>query len=771
MYAIPSGQEALLVRLLDPAPLRRAGWRLLGTRIHEWRVAAAYGHRSGRVLRITLAHPSASSPGVRRTEKFALALRPPDHDADAVLLVECVRASLAEGEPEFEWRDLRDPEASSSAERADGSSGRTLRALAPAIRRFLGARQTGDHGEVTAALRGLVEGASHAECGGTAAQMCAVALTSAHLHASALAALEAGLVDSSGPVVKSVLERSVRLAEQLGWNEEALAALRRLVALAPGDSEVLAMAARFYLDRNDAEAAVPHAEAAADLDGAHHCLAGRALAEAGRPEEAVRRAARAITAEASSGELLRAADVFLRAGDLESEQRCLEAALERDPTRHALLRLAERSLWRGDYAGANDRAERALADVAGDATALRCRGMARLMSGDVPSARADLDRAYALDPDCVEILIARAQLLAAEGQHDAALTILSQVQARTGANLGPLDLLGASIRISRGEHGGTAAAFVADFVDKLPVSRATLDRLGFTVSADDERPRAVIDRWMALLHGNRTGKLTAYVPGRGFATVSDRESARVASILLQHMLQTRSVEEVLSRFEAVVAAFPDKPYPRCYRGELFIWLGRYEDARRDLLEALEIRADTRWAHVGLGAVELFSGRPDEAIAAFERGIERARGAGPTTFAYRGEAFRLAGDLPRASSDLRKTCAEWPNRVGSWINLAQVHGAMGDVGGQADIYRRLFDLAPGLMADACAECGIDWPMTSDREQQSAVLERARVMMRGNRSSTLGTWFTAKGDLRARIWGQPNTGADDLEWLEKVSELTG
>jgi tetratricopeptide (TPR) repeat protein len=761
-YVLPAEARSFFHRALDTASVQKAGWIFRGGLVGADRAAAVFQHRSGRTARLLILHPAAAARVDARTERFAVMLLGDDASATSGGLLSAVVHSLGAVEAEFAWRELTAEEAAASSPNA------TLRALAPSVARFVAACEEQSAGSAEAALDDIVRAGQTAPCRATAAIVASHALACLHRYRDAFATLEAALAVAAGPARLDLLTRIFSLASLLGFKGEALDALQALLRAAPSDPRFLAHAARFYATRRDYEAAVPHAAALAAQDPARWLAAARTMAQAGLFEDARRATAAGIGEGSAAPDLFAAAGVMGEIGDFNAEHQYLSRALSQDPDHvPSLVRMAQLCLWRGEPEEALRYSTRCLAIRPEEPSATRYRGASALLRGDARAALADLETSARLAPGHPETMVMKGEALLSLGRRAEGLAELERAQGRTGESLTARDLLRQKAEMEEDDCRPSYPQFIEGFVAALPVRVAALERLGMTLDPEGDKPKETIARWLRLVAGNRSPDLTTHVEGRGLLRLFAGDGARSASRALQDLLQTRSPDEVLRRFAEVISRFADKPYPLCYRGELLLWLGRYAEAREDFVSALRIRDDTRWAYVGLGAVELFAERPAAALATLEQGILRAKGAGPTTFAYRGEAYRLLGDLPKAIADLSYACGDWPNRVGAWVNLGLAHGAAEDPSAQERAYRRLLELSPGLLADAAESAGLASAMTPSADAQRRILERARGMMRGNRSSMVTTWYDGAGRLRARILYHDRERGRELECLRTMA----
>ncbi len=254
------------------------------------------------------------------------------------------------------------------------------------------------------------------------------------------------------------------------------------------------------------------------------------------------------------------------------------------------------------------------------------------------------------------------------------------------------------------------------------------------------------------------------------APLAVEPDSRAAALFTLGRIRFESVERVRARFDAVIRAFPESPQPFCYRGELALWAGRWADARADFEHAIGMSSTPpRWAFIGQGAVRLFEGSARGALELWEAHADEELGPGPTLYAYRGDAKRVTGDTAGALADLLHACEVDPTRIGAWVSLALAHADAGERAAHDTVVRRLFGIAPGLLADAAVEIDADRIEIATRPSPDAarpLLEQVLHMMRGNRSSTCCSYFTREGELRfvpldARAASHARSEAERLE----------
>jgi tetratricopeptide (TPR) repeat protein len=224
-----------------------------------------------------------------------------------------------------------------------------------------------------------------------------------------------------------------------------------------------------------------------------------------------------------------------------------------------------------------------------------------------------------------------------------------------------------------------------------------------------------------------------------------RSSPRHAARRALELVRVAPPARVLAELDEVVAHFPGSSLPTCHRGELHLWLGDAARARDDFRRSIELCRETRFAYIGLAGAALLEGRARTALNALDEGVRVMSSEGPASFAYRAEALRLLGRLEAARAEAERAVAQRPSRTGAWILLALVRHELGDTIGAREATARVVAAAPALLEDAEQEA-LGRPARDDGDAARA-LEHALRMLRGNRSSTCLTYFTASGELRA------------------------
>ncbi|MCC6874606.1 MAG: hypothetical protein IT378_09905 [Sandaracinaceae bacterium] len=435
-------------------------------------------------------------------------------------------------------------------------------------------------------------------------------------------------------------------------------------------------------------------------------------------------------------------------------RRIVEAAPD-DPG--ALAALAQLALWSLDLDGAGEAARALEAAHPADPAGPRVRAAVHVLRGDAREAIGFADRSLALDPDDVEAMLWRAEAsLRASDLADASAWV--ERAAGQGAQQFPVSVLRAHIDARIDAERALRAGVPAPQHDRAAVEHRYPKLFGphlrrwaageeeIEMVASVEKRREVTGRILADLGGNRTSNATVVVEterGVVLARVHPRSPRRLSGAALQRVVG-EPLESVLHDLDALHARFPGSPQPLCYRGELRLWLGDYEQALRDFERAETIRP-SRWVFVGQAAVHVLQGDWERARRPFDRCAALGHTKGETTRVYLGEAHRRRGELPAALSQLRAAVAERPSRLGAWINLALAAPRSGDGPGAEDALANVRALAPALLLLASERAGAEVPAAMDGGAE-AVLEECLALMRGTRSSTLITYVDGQGTLR-------------------------
>lgn len=526
-------------------------------------------------------------------------------------------------------------------------------------------------------------------------------------------------LDAAAPLSPRAVDAWVESAElcaTFDWHEEGLRRLEVACSLAPDAPEL-------------------------------HRRRALALVALARFDEAAAAAAASLARARDGHEALAAVEALVAAGDLDAA----EAALARPPVAPddpaAALWRGRFALWRGDAPAAREALRGA---PPGSPDVARARAAADLLDGAWWEARRGLDALLAAHPEDAEARFLRAEVRlrlgyevgAREDADRARLQARDHVPGyvvRLRVKLGPSARL-SLIHDEAEEVSAALAALLADAPERLADWP--------TVDAD------AVDLALRRLGGNRSERATYVDAGGRLRRLALPATARFAMTRAQQRVGLAPTAEVLAALDRLVEEHASVTMPRCYRGEVYLWLGDLARARADFEASIEGSRRTRWAYIGLGAVEMLEGDLAQARRVFER-LHIHASPGPTLYVYRAETLRRGGDRDGARRDLDAALAQAPGRLGARVNHALWHLAWGE----RDVARAeaaaLAARAPELFAEVTRALGLPGEPPEAPDALAAVFEASLGRMRGNRSSSIFTWFTAEGRLRRT----PPGGAGD------------
>ncbi|MBK7863395.1 MAG: tetratricopeptide repeat protein [Archangiaceae bacterium] len=531
----------------------------------------------------------------------------------------------------------------------------------------------------------------------------------------------------------AALSRDLRAAchASVGHWREALALLEQACHAQPTAVAVFAHAADLYLRLNEPELALPYATRAGELSpqaADWPLMQARALARLGRLDDAFRALERAVALAPDDAELRdRGAEVLLAEGDPD------RAAQLVAPTGSAATG-ARIAIARGDPAGAE-----ALAAQLTGLEARQALGAAALLRGDWGAAVRLLEPVLQQRPEELDTLLRLSEALMRVGRFDAAVTLAERARLLShedfSANLVRMVARLSAGRDSDAEHPATREELGQGLERLLPGATSEL-------GPDAARARAMLLRALERLGGNRCPAVACYEHGRT-TPLGRIESPRGAARVGHWRFPVLGFAEALEAVDAVISRHPGSSQPWCYRGELHLWVGDTAAARADFEQAISIYQRTRWAYVGLLAVETFEGRLAQADAIIEKGAQLTGLEGRNSvYAYRGE-LRLGQGRPVEAVKLFEAGLELaPTRVSSYALLCLSHDALGDAAAAERWFGRFRAAAPACASDAARAAGLSAARlltAPDRPVREAVCRQALTLMRGNRSSACPTYF--------------------------------
>ncbi len=284
--------------------------------------------------------------------------------------------------------------------------------------------------------------------------------------------------------------------------------------------------------------------------------------------------------------------------------------------------------------------------------------------------------------------------------------------------------------------------------NELPalLGRAAIDRAFASPEALAACLEGLLDRLAGNLGPSPTFAEVAPGGDRRFVRLALPPTTRAESVAALHALPHVGPAAVEAALTTLLARYPRSVHAHTYRGELYLWLGRYDEAWRALLAARRIEP-ARWADIGMLAVLVLTGC-ERAARLMALRAERDFPAipGSTLPVYRGALRRQSGDLAGAVDDLQAALTAKPTRVGVRIELCLALRAAGERAPAVEHAAQLARDAAALLVDAADALALDWRAEPALLVSDAVLEEALHAMRGNRSSAIVTWIDRGGALR-------------------------
>jgi len=437
--------------------------------------------------------------------------------------------------------------------------------------------------------------------------------------------------------------------------------------------------------------------------------------------------------EHTAAERRLAFDGLIGAGDLDEALAFLEGQVGRAPSPELFERLAELHLWRLEAEPARAYAERA-GDTPRAALAL---GALRVLAGEHRQA---LDQLARIDGGPgVTARLWRLRALLELGRIDGAVA-LSKVGAYADRVAWKLwrAYADAHADASAALHG--KEAYQVRLLLEAIHGTATVDR----AYAERSEAIALLRTTLERLGGNY-GPLPTWLD-EGSLTLAELRSPRDQAIHAQLAIPDTGMATAFAELDRQAEAMPSSPFPRTYRAELSLWDGDYGDAEAAFAAVWEA-THTRWGYVGLGAARLFLGRPADALAAWEAGLEHYDYLpAEATYAYRGEAYLALDRLADARAELQHATTQSPSRAGAWAALALARVRGDDSSGARAALDRVAELAPALIAVA-AEAAEVPPATAEPKAMGALAEAVLKALGGNRASKVFTFRDGDGRRRA------------------------
>ena len=577
------------------------------------------------------------------------------------------------------------------------------------------------------------------------------------------------------------LQHVVAFAGAIGWDAEAAQALERMIERDPQNASLHAQAAQLHVRADDIDGALVHASRALELEHRSPRMRmeiANLLAQIGRNEDAADCARKAIEMAprdalpyaAAGGRFLIAAEAF------EEGAAQLQRGLKIDPDQPDLhVALAELALWRGDTESARKQAGSALELEPDHHDGRRVLAVATMLDEGAAAAKSALDALIDEDPRDYQALIWRAEIALRESELERAHELLSRAVACADGFSFSAWMLRYLVVFAGGDEETIHPHQVAEFLDQA--LEICPDAHEAFAARDPARVAEVVETALTRLKGNRSTTSTYVDPDGQLHRVMARSGPRYGARRALQLIRILPPPRVIEALDETVKRYRSSSLPVCHRGELYLWLGELELARRDLDEAIRILPQTRWAHIGKTGIDILENRLEQALETCAHGVEVMGGTyGPAVYIYRGEALRRLGRLEEARTDLELVAQLTPTRVSAWVNLGLLYHALGSTEEFERAWSTVLHAIPALVSDAAAASDVvvwgDDGAAPSPDERVRVLERCLEMMRGNRSSSCVTYFAGGGQLRFAQPGAGMSGAahtDDAPYLARARAI--
>ncbi|MER6996951.1 tetratricopeptide repeat protein [Streptomyces sp. NPDC000410] len=388
-------------------------------------------------------------------------------------------------------------------------------------------------------------------------------------------------------------------------------------------------------------------------------------------------------------------------------------------------------------------------DAADQVTALVVRGMLHRRADGYASARADYDRALALDPACARAHYGQAMVLQSTGDYEAALAALHRADTHSPDTAWILE--------ERGE--------VHRILGRYEQAVADCDR---ALAGEPDNDRALATRGYAVFRLGREREALA-----DFDRAIELDPEYVWALIRRSQVRLALGDEAgaLADLDRAEEADPASAWVVGERSDIHRRAGRYEAAIADLDRALSLGPEYVWALGSRGAAKFALHRTAAALEDFGRAI--ALDPGYTWgLTQRAEIHRRSGDREAQFADLDLAVAQgddtpWAlaERGNAFRRLRRYEEALADLG-RAISLNGEYGWALGIRGQALLECRRFSDALADLEQAVLLLPRSAWVLE-QREQVYGKLRTTDG-IRARC--DASDPEDAAGWIRRASART-
>jgi len=546
-----------------------------------------------------------------------------------------------------------------------------------------------------------------------------------------------------------LLQGAVNLAS--GNYAQAEMYLNSVVAMDPGNVQARKMLAAARLGLQQPQGAVDVLRPALDAaDAPMLAMLGQASVRAGDYEGGLEYLERSLRADPDNPSLqLEMAAGYLAAGRVDQAISALEAVpakADSDLLRRELM-LVLALARKQDWDGARTRAKALTERFPDQAMSYNLSGSVELAARDLPAARADFERAAALQPDSVTAVLNLARTDHAQGQPDAAYARIDAFLKRS-----PDDLLALLAIAELDERRGAPARAIEHL------------RQACAAHADAVQPRVALAR-VLMLTGDYQGALA---PAQEAVRLRGDSPMTLSALGFVQLGLGRS-EEALAAFRKVAVATPSSADAQFNIARALLALGRRVQVREALERALSLDPGHLAAGSAMAKIALEGGRPEDALSIAER-LQRAHPDSGIPSVLRGDVHAARAQYADAAKDYAAALARTPDRSVA-VKLYEARRSAG----APDARVALTDWLAAHPDDVAVRLVLGQAHQDAGDAEAAVGEYERVLAAASGSAValnnLAWLYAQRGDTRALEMAvrahatAPESGevTDTLGWL--------
>ena len=432
-----------------------------------------------------------------------------------------------------------------------------------------------------------------------------------------------------------------------------------------------------------------------------HALA--ALDERARADVAIDQALRIDPDSVSA--LVVKADLVLDMRGAEAARAIVEQALDVDPdASDALELLGDLAVVEGRYQDAVV-AFSAAESAATDKWMLRYkRALARIETGDLSGAQADIERAHAIFPSFAALLYARGRLALARQDWDAAYRLLDEFGS-AAKSAPPIVSYYAGVAAYKLGYFEQAKEYLSSYVTQAPDSDQAAVLLALTSLhlGDSEDAEQVI---------------------RPFAQ-SDKPSPEALRVLGAALERQGRVDEAKRIARRLIAAAPSDTAMRLSLVDNLLKQGDTRSAGREIERLHDIEPDDPGVRFARVRYEIAAGDTDAALSAATAFVGDAPN-NARAYQALGAARWAAGDVAGAKASLEKALALSPGLSAVAMKLAQIDRAAGRTGEARSRYEAILSRDPvnpaAVLALAQMDVAAGQPAAAQQRLEAALRDR-------------------------------------------------